>query len=59
MMARRCDRGIKVEAVRLASEAGVTDVEVERRLGIGPRVVERANATGRRTIGQPQKRAAA
>ena len=34
-MARRYDREFKVEALRLAGEPGTTDVEVERRLGIG------------------------
>jgi len=34
-MARKYDREYKVGAVRLAEERGTTDVEVERRLGIG------------------------
>ena len=34
-MARRYDREFMVEALRLAGEPGTTDVEVERRLGIG------------------------
>ena len=34
-MARKYDREFKVEAISLASEEGVTDVEVERRMGIG------------------------
>ncbi len=34
-MARRYDREFKVEAVRLAAAEETTDVEVERRLGIG------------------------
>jgi transposase-like protein len=36
-MARKDDREFKIEAVRMASEAGVTASEVEARLGIGQR----------------------
>ena len=32
---RKYDREFKIEAVRMASEPGVTAKEVERRLGIG------------------------
>jgi len=40
-MARTYDREFKLEAVRMASEPGVTDREVERRLGIGQGVLSR------------------
>ena len=45
-MARKGDREFKVEAVRLAGEPGTTDVEVERRLGIGAFAVADALQAG-------------
>ena len=38
---RKYDREFKIEAVRMASEPGVTAKEVERRLGIGTGVLSR------------------
>jgi len=38
---RKYDREFKLEAVRMASEPGVTAKEVERRLGIGTGVLSR------------------
>jgi len=40
-MARKYDREFKVEAVRMASEPGVTASEVEARLGIGQGILSR------------------
>ena len=40
-MPRAYDREFKLEAVRMASEPGVTATEVERRLGIGQGVLSR------------------
>jgi len=40
-MARRFDLEFKLEAIRMASEAGVTSCDVERRLGIGQGVLSR------------------
>jgi len=40
-MARRYDKEFKVEALRMASEPGVTAKDVERRLGIGSGVLSR------------------
>jgi len=40
-MPRRYDKEFKLEAVRMASEPGVTASEVERRLGIGQGVLSR------------------
>lgn len=40
-MPRTYDREFKLEAVRMASEPGVTAKEVERRLGIGQGVLSR------------------
>ena len=40
-MPRKYDLEFKLEAVRLASEPGVTNKEVERRLGIGQGVLSR------------------
>ena len=40
-MPRKYDREFKVEAVRMASEPGVTAKDVERRLGIGTGVLSR------------------
>ena len=40
-MARTYDKEFKVEAVRMASEPGVTATEVEKRLGIGQGVISR------------------
>ena len=34
-MPRKYDLGFKLEAVRMASESGITNREVERRIGIG------------------------
>jgi len=40
-MPRTYDREFKLEAVRMASEAGMTAKEVEKRLGIGQGVLSR------------------
>ena len=40
-MPKRYDLEFKLEAVRMASEPGVTNREVERRLGIGQGVLSR------------------
>ncbi len=40
-MPRRYDLGFKLEAIRMASQPGVTNREVERRLGIGQGVLSR------------------
>ena len=40
-MARKYDREFKVEAIRMASEEGLTAVEVERRLGISVGIISR------------------
>jgi transposase len=40
-MRRRFDLEFKLEAIRMASEAGVTSRDVERRLGIGQGVLSR------------------
>ena len=40
-MPKRYDLEFKLEAVRMASESGVTNREVERRLGIGQGVLSR------------------
>jgi len=40
-MPRKYDLEFKVEAVRMASEPGVTNRDVERRLGIGQGVLSR------------------
>ena len=40
-MSRRYDKEFKLEAVRMASEPGVTAKDVERRLGIGQGVLSR------------------
>jgi transposase len=40
-MPRKYDREFKIEAVRMASEPGVTAKDVERRLGIGTGVLSR------------------
>jgi transposase len=40
-MLRKYDREFKLEAVRMASEPGVTAREVEKRLGIGQGVLSR------------------
>jgi transposase len=40
-MPRKYDREFKLEAVRMASEPGVTAIDVERRLGIGQGVLSR------------------
>lgn len=40
-MNRKYDREFKLEAVRMAQEAGTTAVEVEERLGIGKGMVSR------------------
>ena len=40
-MPRRFDLEFKLEAIRMASEAGVTSSDVERRLGIGQGVLSR------------------
>ena len=40
-MPRKYDREFKLEAVRMASEPGVTAREVEKRLGIGQGVLNR------------------
>jgi transposase len=40
-MPRKYDLEFKLEAVRMASESGVTNKEVERRLGIGQGVLSR------------------
>ena len=40
-MPRKFDLEFKLEAIRMASEAGVTSREVERRLGIGQGVLSR------------------
>ena len=44
-MLRRYDREFKLEAVRMASEPGVTAREVEKRLGIGKGVSFRLEAS--------------
>ena len=40
-MPRKYDREFKIEAVRMASELGVSATEVEKRLGIGQGVLSR------------------
>ena len=40
-MPRRYDKEFKIEAVRMASEPGITAKDVERRLGIGQGVLSR------------------
>ena len=40
-MPRKYDLEFKLEAVRMASEPGITNREVERRLGIGQGVLSR------------------
>ena len=40
-MPRKYDREFKMEAVRMASEPGITAKDVERRLGIGTGVLSR------------------
>lgn len=52
-MPRTYDREFKLEAVRMASEPGVTAKEVEKRLGIGQGVLSR----WKRQFGQDPKTA--
>ena len=40
-MAKHYDRELKVEAVKLASEPGMTQAQVEKNLGIGKGVISR------------------
>ena len=40
-MAKQYDREFKIEAVKLASEPGMTQAEVEKNLGIGKGVISR------------------
>ena len=40
-MAKHYDREFKIEAVKLASEAGMTQAQVEKNLGIGKGVISR------------------